>query len=235
MKKTLITSLVLIFLWSCQSNDQSVAKDTGTMAKALDGSLFRQVADLPIHIDSTDYLIHPIGDFRMNSSGQKIEFLSSYESGSFSKSRFDGYRISGDLVNLKFQKIGSDSFTSLTSENIRIFSVQFLNQIFETTQRQFLLYQVVDRDSNSDGKLNGQDLSALYISSIDGTDFTKLTNSQQQLMDWKEVKVNSRIYFRSSEDSNQNGEFDQEDQIFYQYVDFSNPKPKVISYEPTSE
>lgn len=192
-----------------------------------------EIADIPIHIDSTQYLIHPIGEYEMYGTRGKSYFGSSnYGSGSFSISNYNRYEITGDLHNLKFQKIDSENLTTLTKQNIRIKSITFLRDIFDNTNKQILVYRILDKDSNRDNKLDDNDINTLYISNIDGTNFTKLTAEFQELIDWKVIEIMNRLYFRSIEDTNKNGEFDKEDKVHYQYVDFNLDKLKVTEYQP---
>lgn len=192
-----------------------------------------EIADIPIHIDSTQYLIHPIGEYEIYGTRGKSYFGSSnYGSGSFSISNYNRYEITGDLHNLKFQKIDSENLTTLTKQNIRIKSITFLRDIFDNTNKQILVYRILDKDFNRDNKLDDNDINTLYISNIDGTNFTKLTAEFQELIDWKVIEIMSRLYFRSIEDTNKNGVFDKEDKVHYQYVDFNLDKLKVTEYQP---
>jgi hypothetical protein len=95
-----------------------------------------------------------------------------------------------------------------------------------------LIYRILDKDTNGDKELNEFDISTLYISNIDGTNLTKLTSEFQELIDWKVVTIKNRLYFRSAEDSNKNGDFDKEDRIYYQFIDLSDSEWKVKLYNP---
>lgn len=146
--------------------------------------------------------------------------------------RYSKYEILGNLYNLKFEELNSESTTMLTDRNIRIKSVRFLNEIFDKTGAQILVYRVLDKDTNRDNILNGFDISTLYISNINGKNFTKLTTDFHELIDWNVIPIKNRLYFRSAEDSNKNGDFDKEDKIYYQYIDLSDKQWKVKQYSP---
>ena len=88
-----------------------------------------EIVDLPIHIDSTKYLIYPIGEYKIYGSRGSYFKSSSYGSGSFSISGYRRYEISGNLYNLKFEEIESEKTRMLTDKNIRIESVRFLKEI----------------------------------------------------------------------------------------------------------
>jgi len=237
MRNIIILGIILIFLTSCGNDEKPKViypKNEGIETTELkkDSTLI-EIADIPIHIDSTKYLIHPIGEYRMDGSIGKVYFgSSSYDSGRFSITNYNRYEITGNLHNLKFQELDSENLTSLTTKNIRIKSITFLRDIFDNTKKQILIYRVLDKDTNRDNELDDNDLETLYISNIDGSEFEKLTSEFQELIDWKEIGIKNRIYFRSIEDSNENGEFDKDDKVHYQYVDFNSDKRIVTEYKP---
>lgn len=237
MRNFIILGFALIILTSCRNEEKAkvIYPEDGNVevTEFKKDSTLIQIADIPIHIDSTQYLIHPIGEFKIYGKRGKSYFGSSdYGSGSFSISNYNRYEITGDLHNLKFQKIDSENLTTLTKQNIRIKTITFLSDIANNTNKQILVYRILDIDSNRDNKLDDNDINTLYISNIDGTNFTKLTAEFQELIDWKVLEIMNRLYFRSIEDTNKNGEFDKEDKIHYQFVDFNLDKLKVTEYKP---
>ena len=237
MKNIIILGITLIILTSCGNDEKPKViypenEEIQTTELKKDSTII-EIADIPIHIDSTKYLIHPIGEYRMYGSRGKVYFgSSSYGSGSFSITNYNRYEITGNLHNLKFQQLDSDNLTSLTTKNIRIKSITFLRDIFDNTKKQILIYRVLDKDTNRDNELDDNDVETLYISNIDGSEFEKLTSEFQELIDWKELGIKNRIYFRSIEDTNKNEEFDKDDKVHYQYVDFNKDKRIVKEYKP---
>jgi hypothetical protein len=87
-------------------------------------------------------------------------------------------------------------------------------------------------DSNKDGKLDSSDIKDLYISSITGANFTKLSADFQELIDWNLIESQNRLYFRTIEDSNKNGAFDSDDKVHYQFVDLTSKEMEVKEYNP---
>ncbi|WP_115461008.1 hypothetical protein [Winogradskyella aurantiaca] len=237
MKKTLQILISIALLTSCGNIEKPKViyeenQNVGTAELKRDSTLI-EIADIPIHIDSTTYLIHPIGEYKIYGSRGKSYFGSSSSGfGTFAISNYNRYEITGDLYNLKFQELNSENLSSLTSKNIRIKSVSFLRDVFDNNKKQFLVYRILDSDTNKDNELDDTDIKSLYISNIDGTNFQKLTAEFQELIDWKVIPIKNRLYFRSIEDSNKNGEFDKEDKIHYQYVDFNKNEIKVTEYKP---
>jgi hypothetical protein len=53
-----------------------------------------------------------------------------------------------------------------------------------------------------------------------------------ELIDWNLVESKNRLYFRSIEDTNKNGEFDKNDVIHYHFIDLSSKDWKVQDYSP---
>jgi hypothetical protein len=87
-------------------------------------------------------------------------------------------------------------------------------------------------DTNKDGKLDNNDIKSLYMSTVSGQKFTKLSPDFQELIDWKIIESKNLLYFRTIEDSNKNGEFDAKDRLQYQFVNLLDKEWKVISYKP---
>ncbi len=237
MKNTLISGITLILFASCGTDHKPKivhVENNGTEILELKkDTTFIEIADLPIQINSTDYLIHPIGDFKIENTRGKVLYKSSgYGAGSFSISNYGRDRISGDLSNVKFQHIDSEKRSVLTENLIKIRSLTFLRNLFDTTKKQFLVYEVTDNDTNQDGKLDFNDINTLYISKISGVEFKRLTSKNRELIDWKFIASKNRLYFRSVEDTNKDGVFDKKDVIHYKYMDFNSKKLKVTAYKP---
>jgi hypothetical protein len=54
----------------------------------------------------------------------------------------------------------------------------------------------------------------------------------EELIDWKIMDGINQVYFRTIEDTNKNGEFDEKDILHYHVVDFTGGEWKVNSYDP---
>jgi hypothetical protein len=188
-----------------------------------------EVADLPINMEGTNYLIHPIGVMSGNGKGIK----SSYDSEQgFTVSNYGEYQITGYLKNLKFQEIGKDTIYTLTDKQILIETATYLKTFADKSKQQLLVYSLADMDTNKDGKLDNSDIKSLYLSTISGQKFTKLSADFQELIDWKIIESKNLLYFRTIEDTNKNGEFDAKDRLQYQFVNLLDKEWKVISYKP---
>ncbi len=188
-----------------------------------------EVADLPINMEGTNYLIHPIGVVTGAGKGLK----SSSETGEgFTVSNYGEYQITGFLSNLKFQEIGKDTLYALTDKPVLIDTATYLKTFADKTKQQLMVYSMADLDTNKDGKLDASDIKSLYISTVSGQKLTKLSVDFQELIDWKIIESKNLLYFRTIEDTNKNGEFDPEDQVQYQFVNLLDKEWKVKSYQP---
>jgi hypothetical protein len=188
-----------------------------------------EVADLPINMEGTNFLIHPIGV--ISGKGKGIKSSSDSEV-SFTVSNYGEYQITGYLKNLKFQEIGKDTIYALTDKPILIETATYLKTFADKSKQQLLVYSLADMDTNKDGKLDSSDIKSLYISTISGQKFTKLSVDFQELVDWKIIESKNILYFRTIEDTNKNGELDAEDSLKYQFVNLLDKDWKVISYKP---
>lgn len=193
-----------------------------------------KVADLPVHMEGTKYLIHPIGDIRINDESSR-DYRTARAGGSVSYaiSNYNHFEITGYFENLKFQHADSTDLRSLTTKKVQIQTVTYLSTIADRTKKQFLIYTLTDADTNLDGKVDNNDIRSLYISDIGGTGFRKLSNDVQELIDWSVVEDLYRVYFRTIEDINKNGAFDKNDKVHYNYLDLLKPDG-IVSYEPVN-
>ena len=239
MKKLHITliGIAILFLTSCKEEVEKpkVTYDGASKTKVLikvDSSQI-QIADLPIQMEGTDYLIHPIADLSIREKGIKTRYgSSSVNDLSFTISNYGEFEITGFLQNLKFQKIDSDSIKKLTDKPVLIQTATYLKSVADKTNNQIMVYTMVDMDTNKDGKVDTSDIKALYLSEISGEKFTKISYDFQELIDWKLIGSKNRLYYRTIEDTNKNGEFDKKDVINYYYIDLSKKEWKIIAYEP---
>lgn len=190
------------------------------------------VSELPVKFDSTDILLFPVGLVDLQERGVYGKIKSgSYGSSDIASSYLDRDKLIGNYTNVVFHdEKGSE--TKLTDKKIRIRTIYFLREIFNATKTGYLLFTISDRDSNGDKDLNYADLEALYISKIDGTGFKKLTKELHEFYDWRLIKTENRIYFRTLEDKNKDGELTNKDKFHYYFINFSSSSYSVTEYNP---
>lgn len=191
-----------------------------------------KIADLPIHMEGTKYLIHAIGDVRVYEGNSSSYGSSKTNSTSYAISNYNRFEVTGYFENLKFQHIDSTALRPLTDKNVQIQTATFLNTVSDKTGKQILVYSLVDSDTNRDGKLDANDIKSLYISHFNGTKFAKLSDDLQELLDWNIVEVQNRLYFRTIEDINKNGAFDKNDKVHYHFVNLLSKDWSREEYEP---
>lgn len=230
----LISGLMLMAMTSCKEEAEKPKVIYDSSKKALvvaqvDTTQI-EIADLPILISGTNYLIHPIGDVRVF-KGSKGYNSGSSAGVSYTISNYSEFEITGYLRNFKFQQIDSDSITPLTDKRVLIQSATCVIPSFDRN-KQVMIYALADMDTNKDGKLDDNDIKSLYISTVSGDKFTKLSAEYEELIDWKFIETKNRIYFRTIEDTNKNGEFDKDDVVHYNYADLGTEEWKVTSYNP---
>jgi hypothetical protein len=228
----LTIAAAVIFLASCKEEKEkpkviydNAAKEKPNTPKTDTTQI--EIADLPILITGTDYLIHPIGDVRVYDG--KSGYSRGNDEISYTISNYNEFEITGFLRNLKFQKTDSDSLQILSDKPVLIQSATYLAAF---KKEQLLIYALADMDTNKDGRLDATDIKSLYISDIDGGNFTKLSVDFEELIDWKLLESKNRLYFRTIEDTNKNGEFDKEDVVHYNYVDLAAKEYAITQYSP---
>jgi hypothetical protein len=204
---------------------------TNNNSRAIDTTSIK-IADLPIHMEGTKYLIHPVGDVRVYDDFSKVYGSSKTNTVSYAISNYNRFEITGYFENLKFQHLDSTNVKALTDEKIQIQTVTYLDRIAANTKKQILVYSVVDKDTNKDNKIDQKDIKSLYISNIDGSNFTKLTEDYLEFIDWNIIEAKNRLYFRCIEDINKNGAFDKNDKVHYHYVNLLDAEWKVEAYMP---
>jgi hypothetical protein len=117
MRKLLFILPVLSLLASCKEEEKPkvIYEDSNSKVQTVkkDSSQIK-VADLPIHMQGTKYLLHAIGDVQV-----AYERGGSYGSaktnvGSYALSNYNSFELTGYFQNIKFQHIDSTSLRPLT-------------------------------------------------------------------------------------------------------------------------
>lgn len=233
MKKTLLLLAGVAIFASCKKEETEkpkvIYKKAETKSQPVDTAQI-EIADLPIQISGTDYLIHPVGQYRVYDGSRRSGYT--YERGSFTVSNYGEFEITGFLQNLKVQQAASDSISAIFDKPVLIETATFLKAFAEKTKQQIFVYSLSDMDTNQDGKLDQSDIRTLYLSEISGKRVTKISADYQELVDWNFIESKNRLYFRSIEDTNKNGEFDKNDVLHYNYIDLLSADWKAVEYKP---
>jgi hypothetical protein len=234
--RTLLSLIVLVSLVSCKKDvatpKVSYGENKNSQSTTPKDSSEFKVADLPILIEGTHYLIHPIGDVRVYDIEGKAYGSSKANQISYAISNYNQNEITGYFDNLHFQHIDSTAIHPLTTKKVQIQTATFLNTMAAKTKKQIMVYTLVDADTNKDGEINQNDIRSLYLSTTSGKEFTKISTDFQEVIDWNIIEAQNRLYFRSIEDVNKNGAFDKNDKVHYHYVNLVANEWKVETYTP---
>jgi len=208
---------LLILLTSCRQNNSE-----NSSRKSSDRPLKSSIADvkkeenakkltinLPVKLDSSAYLIYPIGE--LSTAVENRSFKSSYKS----EDRYNGY-----LTNLIFQNIYTDKTHFLTRNTIKIMAYE---QLFNTQRvsEKIILYQVIDNFPEDEGMLT---FNSLYLGTNDGKLFQKISKANEHVTDWKYIPETKKVYFKTIEDTDQNNEFNTLDKEHIYSVSLQNFK-----------
>lgn len=242
MRTLLAVLLAIVFLMSCNEKRQPTINYNQPEAASLTmDSLMADtskvlVADLPVYFDSTRVLIHTIGFVEINDRQRsRLEISkSSYDESSkdYMYTNKGKYTISGSITNLFFEDLDTNTSRHLTDKALNITHIEYLREVARATNNHFLIYTLYDKDYNNDKMLDSDDLPALYISSLNGANFTKLTKDYHTYHSGSLVLLNMRYYFRTIEDTNKDGYFNKKDKYHYYYIDLRNNPYSAVEYNP---
>lgn len=229
--------LAVLVLFSCKEQEEEKPKviyeESATKVEAKVDTTQIKIADLPVHMEGTSYLLHPVGEVRVYDTKSKMSYGTSSTSRlSYAVSNYNRFEITGFLQNIYIQHIDSVNSKPLTDKTLVIQTATYLNTLAQKSKKEVLVYSISDIDTNKDGKLDSNDIRSLYISDISGEKFTKITPDYQELIDWNLMEVQNRLYVRTIQDSNKNGDFDKDDAVFYYFIDLMDEEWKLNEYKP---
>ena len=172
--------LAVLVLFSCKEQEEEKPKviyeESTTKVEAKVDTTQIKIADLPVHMDGTSYLLHPVGEVRVYDTKSKMSYGSSSTSRlSYAVSNYNRFEITGFLKNIYIQHIDSVNSKPLTDKPLVIQTATYLNTFAQKSKKQIMVYSISDMDTNKDGKLDSNDIRSLYISDISGDKFTKIT------------------------------------------------------------
>lgn len=163
MNRCLLIAFCGVLSYSCSKqtpkiNHTNQVDTVATFANIVEDTTKVLVAELPIRFDSTEVLIYAVGlvDVKKQGGYNKLG-TDAYSRSDISFSYFGTDNLSGQFINLVFEDKNGNK-RPLTNHKMTINSVLFLRGIYNSTKQQFLLYNLHDRDTNGDGKINKRDL-----------------------------------------------------------------------------
>lgn len=215
--KTII--LVCIGLLGLQCGTEQKIKpvsNDSTQTADIKANVAIQVALLPISFEGTEPIIHPIGvvDTSQKSGRGIFEKLGSISSDDYSHS--NGFYLNNyqedtytcELTNLVFEH--DSVFNTLSSEPVTIVWFEYQRKLADADMGEYILYEV------SDPKPNGSAIKSLWISNVNGKNFTRITTETESYTDGQLFMPQARFYFQTQSDTNADGEINAND-LFQQY------------------
>lgn len=223
MKKTFLLLLIILTI-SCseKENEKKIVYDNDntqnenietkdTLKSNIESKL---IAGLPFKLDSAKTKIFPIAKIKLQNEKRGITKIGSYSGSSFTFFAIGSYNnreYYGHLDNLIFENIENGKKHLLTNNKLKIKTFGQLHKN-QSTPIKKIFYEIITNDSNKDNELDENDLTNLYISGIDGENFTLISKLNEDLIDWTLLNENL-LYFRTIEDSNKNGEMEENDTL----------------------
>ncbi len=235
--KFILAPVILFFVFfGCNQkptiNPEINIDTTATVDDRLSDTTKTLVASLPIKFDSTDVTLFAVSfvELESNRGYIKSEYGSSYSGGNISFSLGNDY-VDGSFVNLIF-KLKDGQTRKLTEMKANFDQVSFLRKVFKKTGAGYLIYFIYDRDTNGDREYDSQDLRALYISKLDGSDFKKISQELHDFHDYEFIEDEMRWYFRTLEDRDNDGMLTTRDTFHHYYISFTGNGYSVTEYNP---
>ncbi len=230
----------LLFFYSCGTGQKPVlaypidGQEDITDQQLIVDTTLTVTGALPVYFDSTDYLLFPSGPVKISTKGRGNIYTDAANIGdvSFTLGYLNGLAFTGDLDNIMVQQLGTSNFEPLTNKTIKIRRFEFLSSIRKRVGLQLLVMEVTDQDTNRNGRLTDNDIASLYISDLEKQRFVKLTPELHELLDWKVLTINERLYFRTLEDSDKNGVFNKNDKIHHYFLNLKEGQFTPIEYNP---
>lgn len=87
----------------------------------------------------------------------------------------------------------------------------------------FLLYRIVDKDTNGDKKLTPEDASIGYLSDLSGKNLRQITPNNTQLVNWTVVQSIGTLFAKIIRDSDNDKRFTERDETTLLKVSLDNP------------
>ena len=207
-KFLMIIAFLGMLLLSCKRSEKNnINTSTATIENKKKESEML-VANLPTLVDSTNYIVFSI----RNNQLQEVK-RSSYTSDNW----YTNY-----LDNLIFQNIKTQETHVLSKKKIKIISyerlIDSLNPSLNTT-----LYQIIDSFPKNEKE---DTFTALYLSTNEGKNFTKITTKNEHLHSWKYIPETQNIYFITKNDSDNNRKLNVNDGQAMHSVSVKNFKRK---------
>ncbi|MFT5777148.1 MAG: hypothetical protein ACI837_000079 [Crocinitomicaceae bacterium] len=125
-----------------------------------------------------------------------------------------------DIRNLLFYDMVNKTSYPLMLDSMHILSFA----IHREFEKPMIFYRVVKRDHNKDLKFNSLDPIMLYISDLDGRNFTQITPDNEHFIDYTFYKQTASILIKTVIDSNEDHDFASNDETNFRSMSITDPK-----------
>jgi hypothetical protein len=177
-----------------------------------------------LHLDSTDYLLIPIGMKTVEKRDSKIlgsKTNTNALGGENAEGGFKNYKYNFGFLNFEncnniifYDKKSNETHLLLQQPAIiSQFYFPVFDKEYEGKKFYFILLGVREYDSNADGYINADDAERLYISDLSGNNLVQVTPDNTQLVDWDIDMTTRTILMKVRFDSNKDHEFDAHDEL----------------------
>ncbi|MHC5768012.1 MAG: hypothetical protein ACYTXI_20775 [Nostoc sp.] len=200
LNKITTVMIVAALSFSCKS---SVSRNV-EQAKATEKPKPQQnliYGDLIIK-EQSDYLMIPVSLTEQNEEkGIDLSLSRSYEN-----------QRNNSLYNIIFyQKQGGEAHLLLNKKAI-ITSFDLLEvKAADKPITRVWLYKIIDQDTNTDKKLNGEDATIGYLSDLSGKNLQQITPNNTRIISWVVVPSQNAIFLKIIKDSDNDKKFTKED------------------------
>ncbi|GAL01756.1 hypothetical protein JCM19314_1476 [Nonlabens ulvanivorans] len=236
-KITLLIVTLTLIATSCNTKSKpQVVIDENTVAEDFviqEDTTMVKVLSLPVYIDSTQYIYHPtklLSNRTKNDSRRFSISKNSYQSGN-SNSKYSHYRFNGQYAGFAVENIKTGEIIKITDQEINFSNVKIYNKLEYNPRVEFVLYEGHDLDTNKDERLNHRDVSALFISNLDGSKFKKLSVDFEEYLSYSFLVANDKLYFQTVKDLNGDGKYENDDEYLNYVVDLIKEDKQAIRYD----
>lgn len=187
----------------------------------------------PIICDFSEFVMIPVGFQNVSRSKlSRIGSFSSYRSGRSYGVSGSYYEFDGPFNNIIFKNKNTDEAFLLLDKPAMITSFYYPYKSSEdknASVAKFLMFTILEKDSNKDGLINDDDADSVYISNMTGKNLKKVNPENTKLIDWNLSEKDKKLYLRLRTDSNRDNKFTEEDKMEIIVV---NPENLDIKPEP---
>ncbi|PHR34148.1 MAG: hypothetical protein COA38_04245 [Fluviicola sp.] len=236
MKHLLLYSLSACLLFSCAEEKKNRTKKIPVKSDAL-------IIGDPLDCGLDSLLIFPLGSSyypevinpekrtdevtlgnRTVTRTSKIQFTQNTTLYNYDKSAAVEYVNENaedyDIRNLLFYDMYTQKTHPLVLDSLHILSFA----LHKEYERDLIFFRVVKKDYNEDKKYNSLDPVMLYISDLNGQNFTQITPENEQFIDYTFYKETQSIMIKTIVDSDKNKSFLANDETSFSSMKILDPK-----------